>query len=376
MKISFAKHSKTGKLILVYTCADGRLFYYTKQTEGAKGTSSIINRMKTAIETLEVHQARLSEPLTKQIVREALDKIVLKKSRETDIYSKMLDIIDKMEDGHILTPQNKRYSKGSLKAYRFTVSLLREFEVPNHVTLETYNKFIVWCQNPKQNFSTNYIGSQLKNWKRLGKLLKIPIYFEDGFKKIQEDAIDIYLDETEIKAIYDLKLTGKKELARDWFIIGCYTGLRVSDLTTLSPQSISGGYITIATEKTDTVVKIPVHPYVKAIIEKHKGLPKRLWDVEINEEIKKAAKEAGIKQSVLHTITKGGKRVDTYYKKYDMISCHTARRSLITNLRKKGVPDAVIMKLAGIKSPATLKKYDKLTADEAAQIAAGLDFFK
>jgi hypothetical protein len=34
------------------------------------------------------------------------------------------------------------------------------------------------------------------------------------------------------------------------------------------------------------------------------------------------------------------------------------------------------MKLAGIKSPATHPKYDKLSADEAGRIAAELEFFK
>jgi len=40
------------------------------------------------------------------------------------------------------------------------------------------------------------------------------------------------------------------------------------------------------------------------------------------------------------------------------------------------VPDTIIMKLTGIRSSATLKRYDKLSADEAAKIAAGLAFFK
>lgn len=243
------------------------------------------------------------------------------------------------------------------------------------ITIDTYKKFITWCQ--AKDYSINYIGSQIKNWKTLGKAVGgNPIFDDEAFKKIQEETFDVYLDEKELTSINKLDLRSREDLARDWFILDCYTGLRVSDLVLLNKKNYSNGYITIANEKTDEKVVIPAHPAVKKILAKYKGFPPAITDVEINRTIKKVAKKAGITAKVLFTITKGGRRKDEYMEKWQMVSNHTARRSFITNLRKNGVADSIVMKLTGIRSAATLQRYDKLSADEAAKIAAKLKFFK
>jgi hypothetical protein len=48
------------------------------------------------------------------------------------------------------------------------------------------------------------------------------------------------LNEKELGAIHNLNLSDDKELEeiRDVFIVGCFTGLRYSDLSTLSPEHI------------------------------------------------------------------------------------------------------------------------------------------
>lgn len=55
--------------------------------------------------------------------------------------------------------------------------------------------------------------------------------------------------------------------ARNLFLIGCYTGLRVSDFSRLRDAHI-GKFITIKTQKTGTPVVIPIHPVVR-----RQGLP-------------------------------------------------------------------------------------------------------
>ena len=50
-------------------------------------------------------------------------------------------------------------------------------------------------------------------------------------KKIEEKdkAIEIYLTEAELQALYEMPLSGKQEEVRDIFLVGCYTCQRVSD---------------------------------------------------------------------------------------------------------------------------------------------------
>lgn len=61
-----------------------------------------------------------------------------------------------------------------------------------------------------------------------------------GFKVIREDVDSIYLSKQEIEALELLDLSSQplQEKVRDVFIIGRYTGLRISDLKRLSSQHI------------------------------------------------------------------------------------------------------------------------------------------
>jgi len=77
-----------------------------------------------------------------------------------------------------------------------------------------------------------------------------------------------YLTEGEIDNIFNLNLTGDPHLdnVRDNFIIGLWTGLRISDfLTRLSIDNIHDGFIEIKTLKTAHAVSVPLHPQVKSV---------------------------------------------------------------------------------------------------------------
>jgi integrase len=392
-KISFVLRDPYSKkptpIEVLHTCSDGRLKYYTKEHADPKtwpklnrGSQAVLNRVQSAIETLSTDYKFKGEPLSKAILKAHLDNLLNKKTtnrQPLNYFEQLEEISRKMKDGRILTKKNKtRYKPSFTKTVDLLINTLRRFDPSlsdDNITIDTYQRFIVWCH--QENFSTNYIGTLIKNWKILGQHLGgNKIYDHPDFKKISEQTDDIYLDKKEIEAIINVAVPDTCQLARDWFVIGWCTGLRVSDLVRLKAVNLSGKMITISNEKTGEKVIIPVHPYVENILKRYKGFPPQITDVELNREIKKVARLAKINNRVLYSVTKGGKREDHYMEKWEMVSSHTARRSFITNNRKSGTYDSVIMNLAGIKSPATLKRYDKLSADEAAKIAAGMEFFK
>lgn len=389
-KISFElknPHSKTSAILLRLSCTDGRLKYYTGEsvevskwhtkahTTDDRGIRARLDRMRAAVEGLNLDLKLKDHSLTMAAVREVLDSVTRQK-RQNNLFDKMDELINQMRAGKLLTPGKKKYSKGTIKTLDFTVNLLRRFKPNmNIVTIGTYHEFIAFCHGKK--FSTNYIAGQIKNWKRLGfEATGNPIYRDKQFRQVYEEVYDIYLNEDELKKMYDKELTDREDLTRDWFIIDCYTGLRISDLKLLDARNLSNGYITIANEKTDEKVVLPVHPYVAKIIQKHGGFPRTITDQEINRTIKKVAEKAGITQDVLFTITKGGVRKDCYLKKFQMVSNHTSRRSFITNLLKRGVSETLVMKMAGMKSHLTLRKYNKMSSEEAAEVMKDHPFFK
>lgn len=385
-KISFylkrPSPERESAIILMYTCDDGRLKYYTGQkglsTGFDKGTDARLARIKQIVQVLEIECKISDVPFTRELVTDKLNSIYKEKFKADDLFVYMDRVLEKMQSGKIVTPDSKRYSEGTIKSLNHTKNILKKFDPKLRratVTMETYNKFIAYCQ--EQNYAKNYIGSLIKNWKTLGKMSgNNPIYSTDLFRKVWEETPHVYLNEEELKAIYEKPLTKPLDNIRDWFILCCYTGLRVSDLLQLTERNYSKGFITIANEKTDATVVIPAHPIVKEIIKKHNGFPPKSCQQKINFHIKEIAKSAGVNTSMLFTITKGGKRIDKYVKKWELITCHTGRRSLVTNMRKTGISDSITMKLTGIKATATLRKYDKLSNEEAAKIAAKHEFFK
>ena len=103
-------------------------------------------------------------------------------------------------------------------------------------------------------------------------------YKSTSFKAQEEAADNIYLDRSELQAMASLAIPDQNRSmlkSRDLFLIGCYTGLRVSDYTRLSKDHIvildGMDFFEIESRKTGRLVTIPIHPQVRDIIETNNG---------------------------------------------------------------------------------------------------------
>ena len=176
--------------------------------------------------------------------------------------------------------------------------------------------------------------------------------------------------EEETDAIYSLTLSDDKELEeiRDIFIVGCFTGLRYSDLSTLSPEHIDNvnGYINLKQRKVHKVVVIPIIDYIPDILKKYNyDLPK-IPSYKFNERLKELGKKAKLKQKIEIVRKKGSVRVKDVHEKWEMISSHTCRRSFCTNMYLSGFPAEELMRISGHKSPAAFMRYIKVDNMQAA----------
>ena len=253
--------------------------------------------------------------------------------------------------------------------------------------------FINWAYTSK-NYSSNTIPasfSVLKVW--LNDAARQGLIKDDTFKSYisKSDEVDnIYLTEDEISRLYALDIPMLKskgiidtkstiEETRDLFIIGCWTGLRQSDLNHLEKAlfdvEATEPTITVVTEKTSEKVKIPMHRYIKELYAKYEGkFPKMRDKSRFNEHLKELGRLAEINDEVIIKENRGGKVTSSKYKKYQLIKSHTARRSFATNLYLKGAPTISIMKLTGHTTEANFMKYIKVTREENAQLMQ--QFFK
>lgn len=121
-----------------------------------------------------------------------------------------------------------------------------------------------------------------------------------NFKVVEEETDAIYLNEKELSAIYKLKLSDDKELEgiRDIFIVGCYTGLRYSDLSTLSSEHIDhiNGNINIKQRKVHKAVVTPMIDYVPDILKKYNYELPKVTGYRFNERVKELGEKIKLNQ--------------------------------------------------------------------------------
>lgn len=251
--------------------------------------------------------------------------------------------------------------------------------------------FIDWAYTSK-NYRYNTIPasfSLLKVW--LNEAARQGLIKDETYKSYRSKSVEvdnIYLTEDEISRLYALDIPTLKskglidskssmEETRDLFVIGCWTGLRQSDLNHLEKAlfDVEAETITVVTEKTAEKVTIPMHRYIKELYVKYEGkFPKMCYKSRFNEHLKELGRLAEINDEVIIKENRGGKVTSIKYKKYQLIKSHTARRSFATNLYLKGAPTISIMKLTGHTTEANFMKYIKVTREENAQLMQ--QFFK
>ena len=193
------------------------------------------------------------------------------------------------------------------------------------------------------------------------------------FRNSSEETDAVALDEDELRKIrdYDFSCEPRLERVRDLFLIGCWTGLRFSDVTRIRRENISEGVISIVQSKTNDLVVIPVHPVFRELWEKYNGnLPTNISNQKFNDYIKEVCRIVGLTGRVLKSITRGGRKQTESYEKWQLVSSHTARRSFASNLYRSGFPSISIMQITGHRTETAFLKYIKVSRQEHARLLA------
>ena len=177
---------------------------------------------------------------------------------------------------------------------------------------------------------------------------------------------------------YYTGLTKKQEKIRDLFIVGCLTGMRYSDYSTLTSDNIQKDIIIKKTKKTGVTVHVPVHSYIKELLEKYNGeLPKDISIQHFNRSIKTICKKIGLTDKVVFTRTVGHNVVTDTYEMWQVISSHTARRSVATNMYNSGrMKTLQIMLITGHTTEKNFFRYIKIGREENAKNISTDLFFR
>lgn len=286
-----------------------------------------------------------------------------------------------------ITIAKKHKNEGTIKSYRTIINKLKEYEEYASVKLDWHNIDMDFYYDFLE-FYTGIQGFLTNGFGRAIKIMKVILndatekgyntnlkYQNKNFRALREEVNNIYLSEVELKKIIDLDLSDNSTLEqiRDLFIVGCYTGLRFSDFTQIKKENIiDGRLLKLKTIKTDEWVTIPLFDEVKAVMNKYKdqpnSLPKSYENQVMNRYLKTIGELAEMNDDFLKVRTKGKERVEDVFKKYELMTTHTARRSFATNMFKKGVPSRVIMKITGHRTEKAFSSYIKISEDENAEL--------
>ena len=348
--------------------------------------------------------------ITNDLLKNELDIFFKKKARKQtkDRFLELIPFFEWYLEHYKTNPlptTKKSLGKGTHKTYNNALNILKKFNEDVYslnyekMTLDFYDDYINYLYS--KNLSTNYVGTQIKIVKTiLNASFEKDFHSNTDFKKRYfakpfEEVNNIYLNQKELLNIYDLELINVEtiivnktlklsniilENAKDLFLIGANTGLRISDLNKLTEKNIitvnGNKYLNITTTKTGVKLTIPINPMVNAILKKRDGKPPQTMpDQHLNYAIKEIGKLAHIDTNETKTITKGGKKVVINLKKYQLISSHTARRSFCTNAYKSGMPTIDIMAISGHKTERVFYSYIKVNDIERAEKIKKHKFF-
>lgn len=223
----------------------------------------------------------------------------------------------------------------------FEAYCLENLYAPN--TIATAFKFIKTICNHAKSNGLN-ISSQLGNIKvKQTKVDNIYLTFEELDK----------IEKTEKEKFTDSLLN-----ARDWLIISCYTGQRISDFMRFNDKQIrveNGKSLLEFTQvKTGKNMTVPLHQKVLEILKKRDGkFPYAISDQKYNAYIKKVCEIAEINE-----VVKGSKKSETSedsgiyrkesndFKKWELVTSHIGRRSFATNFYGK-IPTTYLIYVTG-----------------------------
>lgn len=209
----------------------------------------------------------------------------------------------------------------------------------------------------------------------------------------------IYLTDEEIQALYEMPLPAGSldDRVRDVFLLGCYTGQRVSDYARLSGENFTvtprgTPVVKLRQVKTGNTVVVPIlNDNLVAIAQKYDYELPDVSDVIINRYIKKICKKLSesvpsLAERVPTVLTLRDARLEAeslrkgkglvfernrygrvVRPRYELVCTHTARRSMITNLYKtRRFSTLQIMSISGHKTERHFWLYMSESSNEIA----------
>lgn len=276
-------------------------------------------------------------------------------------------------------------SKNTVESYNQTFNALKKFEdqtgnIISFITLsnDLYDNLVNFFES-SLGFVPNTVGKHIKNFKSVINFardhngIQVSSLYRDKYWKVQKQirvAEEIvFLNEHELNELWELDLSSNpiQEKARNLFLVGAWTALRISDIVNLRETHLSEdkSSLTIRAKKTDKTVTVPVHPIILKILEKYDGNMPKLAEPTVNKKIKEVCQGLkSMEREVSRRHIQGKTINNETNKRFEKVTTHTARRSFASNMYRREMPVHYIMAMTGHKKEQDFFRYIGVTNDE------------
>lgn len=335
--------------------------------------------------------------IVKTVQRERDRKGLLSLSDYKRIVSAILDSDESFYNPGQLTSLFEKFKSvksvhnttGTIQEYKTVFKAVEEYESTRNARLTlsdfdqdfffSFEEFLSKKQNPKNknrgllNDTIHKYISTLKgflSWCRDNGHIVHPDAFKirsSSFKRKSHNEI-VVLSEEELQKLVDFDLSEKPkyERVRDIFAVLSYTGQRISDVMSMSKSDFSDNKWTFLSEKVKKIVVVPFNGYIAnalPIIEKYNYKMPSISTQKFNDYIKEVGELIGIDSPVKITRFNGKNKVVIEKPKYQFMTSHMGRRTMVTILLSKGVPISLVQKITQHSDIRTLMKYESADTD-------------
>ena len=285
-------------------------------------------------------------------------------------------------NGIRLTPKRQRLKPTALYSYINSKKMFAKFQKEKGYDIalsdfkqehiDAFGDYMINDLEIAMNTHSKAMMEVMQVLKYAVKLKKLPAsrLSELEFDTRREETDSIYLKETEVLELLQIKDFDDPihEIVRDVFVIGCFTGMRFSDYTTIDAAAIQENRLSFIQQKTGGRVTLPIHPVVNTILNKYNyQLPEVPKNNVFNQILKQiGSKMPSLQVSFTRQVTYKRELQSIVKKKYEFLQTHTARRSFCSNEYLKGTDPLVIMAISGHKSHKSFMRYIKVSGDEFA----------
>ena len=399
-----AKISVNGVSIFLYTgrsvesCHWDKKKCFVKSYVGKTTTTLLIQRLKELeIEILTLldrykngkpkmsfvdFQAKLQALVDRPDKKNLLLAKAISAAPKDSIISFIDQFVKDCESGVRLSPKRQKLKPSSISSYKTTQRLLEKFQRHAKFTLtlkdfsqadiDKFSNFLIVDEEFAMNTHAKSMMDLLQIIKYAVKQKRMPTakMVELEFDTRREETDSIYLTEEQILEMLEIKDFDEPvhEVVRDVFVLGCFTGMRFSDYSSIDTTAIRNNRLEFVQKKTGGKVTLPIHPVVNTILKKYNNV---LPLVPENNEFNRIIKLVGEKLPSLHVpftkqVTYKRELTEFVGMKYTYLQTHTARRSFCSNEYLKGTDPLIIMSISGHKSHKSFMRYIKVSGDQFA----------